>query len=248
MNGQAPSTGANLGREPVGLPPTVTIELQDPVHEYWQRRARQALVDSYAGIHMMKFPEDLRTYEHLLWLDGPNVVIEVGTHLGGSALWFRDRLSALASYRRISAPLVISIDVDQTRSRKSLLDVDPDYERTIVLLEADVRDPDLRSLVSDVLPTSARCMIIEDSAHVYETTFAALAGLSNFVPSGGFFVVEDGCVDIDEMRADVNWPRGVLPAVETWLRSRTGRQFELRRDLELYGISCHPKGFLQRVR
>ena len=234
--------------EPVGMPPTVTIDLGEPLQKYWLERAQQALVDSYAGIHMMKFPEDLRTYEHLLWLDRPNVVIEIGTHLGGSALWFRDRLLTMASYGRIVSPLVVSIDIDQTRAHVALLAVDPHYDRSVVLLEGDVRDPDLRTLVSGVIPDSARCLVVEDSAHEYETTIGALGALSVFVPEGGFFVVEDGCVDIDEMRVDPDWPRGVLPAVDAWLRSEPGKKFEIRRDLKLYGVSCHPSGFLQRVR
>ncbi len=47
---------------------------------------------------------------------------------------------------------------------------------------------------------------------MYDTTRAALEGFARFVPPGGFFVVEDGCVDDEELRFD-EWPRGVLPAV-----------------------------------
>jgi cephalosporin hydroxylase len=90
-------------------------------------------------------------------------------------------------------------------------------------------------------------MVIEDSAHVYETTTAALRGFARFVPAGGFFVVEDGCVDVEEMRLTPDWPRGVHPALNDWLETPAGRRFTVRRDLELYGLSCHPGGFLQRV-
>jgi cephalosporin hydroxylase len=230
------------------LPPQVSVGLDDRVRDYWLYRARQALVDSYAGVAMMKFPEDLRTYEHLLWASEAKVVVEVGTNLGGSALWFRDRLAAFASYGRIDEPRVISIDIDQSRARAALSTADPDYERSIRLVEADATDARLPELVEAALPPGSRCFVVEDSAHTYPTTFGALQALARFVPVGGFFVVEDGCVDIDEMRADRNWPRGVLPAVEDWLASEEGRRFVRRRDLELYGISCHPYGFLQRAR
>jgi hypothetical protein len=33
-----------------------------------------------------------------------------------------------------------------------------------------------------------------------------------------------------------------------WLGSPAGAVFRVRRELELYGISCHPEGFLQRLR
>jgi cephalosporin hydroxylase len=89
--------------------------------------------------------------------------------------------------------------------------------------------------------------VVEDSAHVYDTTLAALRGFADMVPVGGYFVVEDGCVDVEEMRLDEFWPRGVLPAIADWRRTPEGKRFRVRRDLELYGMSCHPGGFLQRT-
>ena len=61
---------------------------------------------------MLKFPEDLRVYEHLLWQTAPSTVIEVGVKDGGSALWFRDRLRTLAAYGRVRDPLMVAIDVE----------------------------------------------------------------------------------------------------------------------------------------
>jgi cephalosporin hydroxylase len=97
------------------------------------------------------------------------------------------------------------------------------------------------------LPEGARCLVVEDSAHTSATTRGALEGFARFVPVGGFFVVEDGCVDHEDLRPDADWPRGVLPAVRAWLETEEGRGFTVRRDLELYGITAHPEGFLQRV-
>lgn len=88
--------------------------------------------------------------------------------------------------------------------------------------------------------------MVEDTAHIYETTHAALSGFARFVPPGGFFIVEDGCVDVDELRIDDRWPRGVLPALHDWLGTVEGREFTVRADLQLYGVTCHPGGFLQR--
>jgi cephalosporin hydroxylase len=90
-------------------------------------------------------------------------------------------------------------------------------------------------------------MVIEDSAHIESTTRAALELYADLVPVGGFFVVEDGCVDVEALRVDPHWVRGVLPALHVWLSSRQGSDFRVRRDLEMYGVTCHPTGFLQRV-
>jgi cephalosporin hydroxylase len=228
------------------LPPSVTASLTaGPMRDYWLARARQHTQDSYAGVPLSKFPEDLRTYEHLLWEDAPDTVIEVGTHSGGSALWFRDRLRTLAEHGRISRPpTVISIDIAQMDAHEHLDRADP--EGTIALVEGDIRAPETLELVAELVADDARCLVVEDSAHEYDTTMAALTGLARYVRSGGFFVVEDGCVDVEELRAADDWPRGVLPALHDWLETPEGRAFSIRRDLELYGVSCHPEGFLQR--
>jgi hypothetical protein len=46
------------------------------------------------------------------------------------------------------------------------------------------------------------------------------------------------------MQLDESWPRGVLPAVADWLAG-SDHAFVARRDLELYGATCHPGGLLQ---
>jgi cephalosporin hydroxylase len=230
-----------------GLPSHVELNLQASAREFWLARARQHTTDSYAGIPIAKFPEDLRTYEHLLWQMRANVVIEIGTWSGASALWFRDRLRTMQDYGLVDSPRVISIDLDQKAAVAAVAAVDPGYGETITFVESDVCDLALPGQVAGQLPENARCFVVEDSAHVYETTRAALLGFARFVPVGGYLVVEDGCVDVEEMRLD-DWPRGVLPALAEWLASPDGEGFQVQRDLELYGMSCHPQGFLQRTR
>jgi cephalosporin hydroxylase len=227
----------------MSLPPPVTADVTEgALREYWLARAAQHTQDSYAGVPLSKFPEDLRTYEHLLWSGRVDTVIEIGTQAGGSALWFRDRLQIARRYGRISRPpRVISVDVAPPA------DLDPAWTDGIALIEGDVRDAATVDEVAALVDPGARCLVVEDSAHEYDTTYAALEALARFVPPQGFFVVEDGCVDIDPLRLDPAWPRGVLPALHDWLQTPQGRDFRVRRDLELYGVSCHPEGFLQRT-
>lgn len=138
------------------------------------------------------------------------------------------------------------MDVDLTAARDRLAAADADHGRDIVLLEGSVTDPGLPARVAEHVPAGSRCLVVEDTAHTHETTLASLQGFAEFVPLKGFFVVEDGCVDVDALRVSEDWPRGVLPAVGEWLAG-AGGSFRVRSDLELYGVTCHPGGFLQRV-
>jgi len=226
------------------LPPRVTVDLAEEVRSYWRDRIRQHTSDVYADLGLSKLPEDLRTYEHLLWADRPDTVIEIGTQHGASALWFRDRLRTLERYGLIAEPRVVTVDIDQSGARANLARVDPGYADSIHLIEADVRQPEVVDRVGALV--GKRCLVVEDSAHEYDTTFAALAAFARFVPPDGYLIVEDGSVDIEALRIADDWPRGVLPALRDWLATDEGRNFELRRDLELYGITSHPSGYLQR--
>jgi cephalosporin hydroxylase len=231
----------------VDLPPAVTVDMHAPaLRDYFKARASQHTQDVYAGVQLSKFPEDLRVYEHLLWLSRANTVIELGSWCGGSALWLRDRLAAMVTYGRIANPRVITVDIDIEAARTAFERTDQNWAESITLLAGDVRDPALPERVAAELAPDAHCLVIEDTLHTYETTRAVLDGFARFVAPAGFFVVEDGCVDDEALRLDPAWPRGVRPALDDWLSTPTGQDFAVRRDLELYGVSCHPSGFLQR--
>jgi cephalosporin hydroxylase len=141
----------------------------------------------------------------------------------------------------------VSVELESTQTAKALDAVDPDWRSSIHLVGGDVCDPATAARVAEIVPPGASAMVIEDSAHVYETTSAALTHFSRFVQPGGYFVVEDGCVDVEQLRLEDQWPRGVLPALHDWLATDDGGEFKVRRDLELYGLTCNPEGFLQRV-
>jgi cephalosporin hydroxylase len=237
-----------LASVPTALPPRVEFAIDGPAaREYWAARIRQHWDDSYAGVSMLKFPEDLRVYEHLLWQTAPSTVIEVGVKDGGSALWFRDRLRTLAAYGRVHDPLMVAIDIEMADARAQLERVDPSCGEHIALVEGDIREAATAARVAQLMEGREGAFVVEDSEHIYETTMASLNALARYVPLDGYFVVEDGAVDLEELRVEDDWPRGVLPALRDWLQTAEGRTFRVRRDLELYGLSAHPSGFLQRT-
>jgi len=120
--GATPETEQTLAdpQAELGLPPPVSITLDETLGTYWHARIRQSFFDSYAGVPIGKLPEDLRVYEHLLWSSRANVVVEIGTDFGGSALWFRDRLATIARYGRITQGRVFSIDISVEKAQKHI--------------------------------------------------------------------------------------------------------------------------------
>lgn len=223
-------------------------ELNTPVLELYLERLRIHMNDSYRGIRMRKFPEDLRVIEEILWEQKINVVVEIGLGLGGSALWFRDRLRCVASYGRISHPLVIAVDRSIAAGKANIERVDPDYDSTIKLVESDIRSPGVNEAVRSLIPPGSRVLIIDDSAHRHDTSLATLQTFADVVPIGGYVLVEDGHRDINGMLPPEipGEARGVLQAIDDFITAANGRYIR-RRDLERYIVTSNPGGWLQRL-
>jgi hypothetical protein len=67
----------------------------------------------------------------------------------------------------------------------------------------------------------------------------------DLVPVGGWFIVEDGIIDIEELRHNPATPRGVIPALDAFMLTDIGKKFS-RHRLAPYGITSNPGGWLQR--
>ena len=215
---------------------------------FWHSRIDVHSHDTYAGVPMSKFPEDLRIYEKLLWERRPSVVIEIGVQFGGSTLWLRDRVFDFQRYRCGPAPRVIAVDINLAASRSSFQDLPPEGTAGIELVEGDIRDGACIAEILSKVPTDAEVLVIEDAQHDDVTTRAALHRLAPLIKPGGYYMVEDTCVDVEALRVNEQWPRGAGTALEQWLTTDVlGRRFRRRSDLQLYGLTCHPGGLVQRL-
>jgi cephalosporin hydroxylase len=227
---------------------TLAAGVDGPLAELWRDRVAQHTRDTYAGIPISKFPEDLRTYERLLWERKPSVVIEVGVRHGGSTLWLRDRLFDFQRYRTGPAPRVIGVDVDLEAARETLSRLPREGVAGIELIEGDIADTAVVEQVRSAVPRDAEVFVIEDAEHDATTTLAALRQLAPLIRTGGHYMVEDTCVDYEALRVSSDWPRGCAAALTEWLATDPlGRRFRRCVDLQAYGLTCHPGGLLQRL-
>lgn len=72
---------------------------------------RGALAYTYRGVPLLKDPFDLALYPMLLGRERPRTLIEIGTHMGGSALWFADQGALLGLELKV---LSVDLEVPET--------------------------------------------------------------------------------------------------------------------------------------
>jgi len=204
----------------------------DTLRNYWKARLQLHHFDTYRGRPMAKMPEDMRTYEHVIWATQPEVIVELGAgSVGASAQWFADRLDSLCGGGE-----VIAIDIEPPHPQAAFDDARITFRR------ADLTAKKTVSMVKRLVK-GKRAMVIEDSRHDYDTTLAALRLYSPLVQEGQFFVVEDTIVDDAEM--SIFGDHGVAPAIEAFLSEEP--RF-VRQNLDIYGVTMHSGGWLEAMR
>jgi cephalosporin hydroxylase len=202
-------------------------ELLQQYHEAWYNAEHTWHYTHFLGVGLMKCPNDLWVYQDLLTNNRPKTVIETGTYLGGSALYFAYLMDML----QIEGGRVFTIDFEDRRRC--------DHPR-ITFLGGDSTDPFIAEAIAEQIEYPLLVSLDADhsAAHVYKelTLYAPL------VKPGDWLVVEDTNIAWGGPDGD----RGARGGLEDYVREHEG---EFRQDIlsERYLLSMNPGGWLQRV-
>lgn len=182
----------------------------------------------YRGVPLLKNPFDLALYPLLLDEAQPATLLEIGTHAGGSALWFADRRPGMQ---------VLSIDLETPAvSHPSVRFVRGDAHRLGDVLTDEVMEALARPL-----------LVVEDSSHLAGTTAAVLDFFDRWLRPGEYIVIEDGI--LTAMRAGEAYGGGPLRAIHEFL-ARTGGRYEIDRAFcDYFGrnVTWNVDGWLRRI-
>lgn len=184
---------------------------------------------TWMGIPCLKCPMDLMAYQEILFETRPQLVVETGTHAGGSALFLAHMLDLLG------AGEVVTIDVlDRPRPAHPRI-------RYVTGSSGDV------ALVAGVFqgrrPDEPRLVIL-DSDHSRAHVLRELELFAPRVSVGNYVVVEDSNVNGHPVLEDFG--PGPREAIDDFLAKNPG--FEADRSREKFLMTFNPRGYLRRVR
>ncbi|MCC7393465.1 MAG: hypothetical protein IT553_01285 [Sphingomonadaceae bacterium] len=189
------------------------------------------MAGEYRGIAMLKNPYDLALYTRLIGQLRPATVIEVGSHRGGSAIWFADQMRCHAI-----AGAVHSIDIAR---------VDDVSDPMVTFHGCDACQ--LGPLYDRLATLPHPWLVVEDADHMATTTRAVMDFFHPLLHIGDWLVVEDGILTAMGVAAD--YGGGPLQAIDGFL-GEYGAQYHLRRDYcDWFGrnVTWNVDGWLERV-
>jgi cephalosporin hydroxylase len=189
----------------------------------------------YKGLRLAKSPFDLALYMQAIERLRPATIIELGTSEGGSAAWLIDQCRTFG----LADTKVISLDI-----------APPGIELSGVSFhKADTCRPDETFPNALIASAPHPWLVIEDSAHTYESASAALDYFEDKLLPGDLLVLEDGVLADLEGEVYRNLDDGPNRALAEFLR-RAGDSYEIEtRICDFYGrnVTYAPNGWLRRT-
>jgi cephalosporin hydroxylase len=185
---------------------------------------------TWEGVPVLKNPFDLWMYQQVIFDEKPDLVIETGTYLGGSALYLARLLDI------VSHGSVVSIDVKKRELR-------PDHPR-ICYIEGSSTSSEVVELLARRASKAQRVMVILDADHSKRHVAEELKVLSPFVTVWCHLVVEDTNVNGNPARPG-HGP-GPMEAVREFLELNHD-DFIVDSECERYMLTFNPSGWLKRV-
>jgi len=183
---------------------------------------------TWMNVPCFKCPLDLWIYQEIIAEIQPDLIIETGTHMGGSALFMAHMLDIVGKGE------IITIDVVKTAPR-------PDHPR-IRYVTGSSADPDLIQAMLDDRPDEMRLAVL-DSDHSKSHVLNELNLLAPYVSLGSYIIVED--TNINGHPSYTSFGEGPYEAVEEFLEST--RNFTVDYSKEKFLMTFNPNGYLKRI-
>lgn len=190
----------------------------------------------WMGLTAYKNPLDMWIYQELIFEVKPEVIVEVGSCYGASALFMAHMFDLMGT------GIVVTIDIERSMYKVK-------HDR-IVTVTGDSSSAPIVNRVAR-LCQDKMVMVVHDGDHNSAQVLKDMRAYAPLVSVGSYLIVEDG--NIDQFRPGVaeglfdGFPDGgPLVAIREFMRDNT--EFEVDRERERYVLTQNPEGYLKRVR
>jgi cephalosporin hydroxylase len=223
----------------------IDVQLIDAFHRSFYES--EAWKNAYwLGVPTQKYPSDLWIYQELLYELKPDVIVETGTLLGGSALFLASMCDLLGNGRVISVDIEVrKIRGQPARDLKSHIRTRLRPHPRIAYVQgfSSASPQALKAVRAQIRPGES-VMVILDSDHREAHVVAELHAYADLVTPNHYLIVEDTCVNGHPVNPE-HGP-GPMEAVNAFLKERS--DFKRDRGREKFHVTANPGGVLRRLR
>ncbi len=184
---------------------------------------------TWLGVPVWKCPLDLWLYQEIFYAVKPDLIIETGTALGGSALYFASLLDLLGKGQ------IVSVDIQMSENR-------PQHPR-ITYMNSSSTAPDIIRSMQQYAEGKKAVLVVLDSNHSKAHVLREMELYGTLVTGGSYMIVED--TNINGHPVLNNFGSGPYEAVEEYLRSH--REFSIDYDKEKFMVSFNTHGYLKKA-
>jgi cephalosporin hydroxylase len=172
---------------------------------------------------------DLWTIQETIAEVKPELLIETGTHHGGSSLFYAHLLDLMGHGS------IITVDIEKLHNLS--------HPRITYLIGSSTSDDVIETIRRRVQSSRGPVMVILDSVHARDHVARELELYAPLVTPGSYCLVEDGVIDTMSMFR--RFRPGPIPAIKHFLKSSA--DFELDRErTRRFLVTHHPMGWLKR--
>lgn len=183
---------------------------------------------SWMGVPCAKCPFDMWIYQEILNEIKPDLIVETGTYMGGSALFMAHMLDIIGKGE------IITIDVETLHPR-------PAHPR-ISYITGSSSDEQLVNSLFERRVENEICMVVLDSDHTKAHVLEELRLFSPQVSAGSYLIVED--TNVNGHPTSPDFGAGPYEAVEEFLQGNA--EFTVDETREKFLMTFNPRGFLKR--
>lgn len=188
---------------------------------------------TWLGVSLVKTPNDILVMQQIINETKPQLIVETGVYLGGSALLFASLMDLLGIDGK-----VIAVDIDLAAVRPPVRE-----HPKIELIEGSSVDPEIASRIRAEAAKVDRVMVDLDSDHRAHHVLEELRTYSSLVTPGCYLIVEDSFLGGRPVRPDA--VPGPSEALDAWFGEDP--PFVPDRWHERYLLTQNPRGYLRRV-
>ena len=222
----------------------------------------------FFGVKTEQSVVDASVIQYLLYKTRTDLLIELGTYCGGSAVYYA---KMMLDYNPTAT--VVTVDIsDPARNfcyendavRKPVWKMLTERQ-TIISMVGDLsrktplkQDQKIRALIERLARNASSVMVIDDSDHLSPPTVRRFDYLSKFVTPGNFYILQDTRLDFDcaysqlTVRRPWDYCWQILDQGGSWDAAQKIAQnrvdFFQDRSVEFWGTTQHPGGYLRKLR